>query len=214
MAGAIIGDTDVLWQQSFGFQNIDSTVATRTDTPFHFDGVTQLVTATMVLQCMERGRAPLDARIGNFTPSSADAAATIGQVLTHTSGTPGNLTFTYNTTTRLDNLKYVVETCTGLTFRQAFRNTLEQMGMMDSVPGPDAALPELNNADVAAPSTASRYTNVLNRLATPYAVSTAGVATQSAYGAKTLGAATGLVSTIFDFAKFDLALKQDRKSVV
>src|SRR5205823_11048612 len=66
-------------------------------------------------------------------------------------------------TTRLDNLKYVVETCTGLTFRQAFRNTLEQMGMMDSVPGPDAALPELSNADVATPSTASRYRNVLNR---------------------------------------------------
>src|SRR5207237_4381388 len=104
MAGAIIGDTDVLWQQSFGFQNIDSTVVTRTDTPFHFDGVTQLVTATMVLQCMERGRAPLDTRIGSFAPSSPDATATISQVLTHTSGTTGNLTClrddpdsTYNT---------------------------------------------------------------------------------------------------------------------
>ena len=28
------------------------------------------------------------------------------------------------------------------------------------------------------------------------------------YGAKTLGAGNGLISTVFDFAKFDLALKQ------
>jgi len=207
MAGAIIGDRDLLWQQSFGLRDTDTSDPTRTDTPFHFDGLTQLVTATMVLQCVEQGRVTLDSRIGSFTPSSPDANATVGQVLSHTSGAPGNLTFDYNTT-RLESLKFVVETCSGMTFRQAFRNTLERLGMMDSVPGPDAALPELSNADVAAPATADRYRQVLRRLATPYSVDALGIATASEYGVKTLGAASGLVSTVFDFAKFDLALKQ------
>jgi len=40
-------------------------------------------------------------------------------------------------------------------------------------------------------------------------VSAQNVSTVTSYGVKTLGAANGLVSTIFDFAKFDLALKQD-----
>ena len=208
LAGAIVGaDSDLLWQQSFGLRDIASNDATRTDTPFHFDGLTQLVTATLVLQCVDAGRLKLDTPIGVYAPSSPDAGATVRQVLTHTSGTPGSLTFSYSTT-RLDALKFVVETCKGTTFRQAFRSVLEQLGMTDSVPGPDAALPELANADLATPAQAARYTSVLHRLATPYAVSATGVPTVTSYGVKTLGAASGLVSTVFDFTKFDLALRQ------
>jgi len=207
MAGAIIDSQGILWEQAFGLQDVGAAIATRTDTPFHFDGLTDLVTATMVLQCVDEGRATLDARIGNYTPSSPDANATIGQILTHTSGTPGSLAFNYNPA-RLESLKFVVGTCTRTTYRQAFRSTLERLGMMDSVPGPDAAQPDLPNADVALPPAALRYARVLSRLATPYAVNAAGIATASQYGVKTLGAASGLVSTVFDFAKFDLALKQ------
>jgi CubicO group peptidase (beta-lactamase class C family) len=207
LAGAIVGDTDLLWQQSFGQQDIGASVATRTDTPFHFDGLTQLVTATMVLQCLDQGRLTLDTLIVNYTPSSPNASATVGQVLSHTSGPPGNLTFNYDTA-RLDSLRFVIETCMGTKFRQAFANTLERLGMSDSVPGPDAALLELTATNVVTPAQAARYNGVLGRLATPYAVSAQGVATPSEYGVKTLGAANGLISTVFDFAKFDLALKQ------
>jgi CubicO group peptidase (beta-lactamase class C family) len=207
LAGAIVGDTDLLWQQAFGYQDLGASVLTRTDTVFQFDGLSQLITATMVMQCVEQGKTTLDAPIGAYTPSSLDANATVGQILSHTSGTPGNLTFFYNTK-RLDALMFVVETCTGLTFRQAFSRTLEQLGMMESLPGPDAALPELKNSDVAPPATAARYRSVLNRLATPYSVSGTGAATSSEYGVKTLEAASGLVSTVLDFAKYDLALKR------
>jgi CubicO group peptidase (beta-lactamase class C family) len=207
MAGAIIGDTNLLWTQAFGQLDIGANVPTRTDTAFHFDGATQLITATMVLQCVEQGTTTFNAPIGSYSPSSPDARATVGQILTHTSGTPGNLSFSYNTA-RLDALMYVVQTCKAMTFRQAFRKTIEGLGMMDSVPGPDAPLPELSNSDVVQQSTASRYWDVLHRLAAPYAVDAQGIATSSEYAVKTLHAASGLVSTIFDFAKFDLALKQ------
>jgi len=207
MAGAIVGDTDMMWQQAFGQLDIAANVVTRTDTAFHFDGVTQLFTAALVLQCVDQGRLQLSTPIGAFAPSSPDASATVGQILTHTSGTPGNQTFSYNTT-RLDALKFVVETCSGQTFRQAFRGQLDRLGMTDSVPGPDAPLSELSNADVVPPSTAERYQQVLYRLAVAYAVNATGVPTPTQYDVKTLGAASGLVSTVYDFAKFDLALKQ------
>src|ERR1051326_3847634 len=132
----------------------------------------------MVLQCADQHRVNLDTPIGVFTPSSADANATVAQVLTHTSGTPGNLAFNYNTS-RLTSLKFVVETCTGLTFRQAFRATLERLGMMQSVPGPDAASTDLSNADIASPETAQRYRDLLGRLAAPYAINAQLVPTRS-----------------------------------
>ena len=207
LAAALVGDSDVLWDQPFGQQDLGTSTATRTDTPFHFDGLTQLVTASMVLQCVDQHRVNLDNPIGLYTPSSPDASSTVAQVLTHTSGAPGNLTFSYNTT-RLDTLRFVVETCSATTFRQAFRATLERLGMMDSVPGPDAASPTLTTLDLAPPATAARYLNVLGRLATPYSVNAQLVATQSRYNVQTLGAANGLISTVLDFAKFDLAIRQ------
>src|SRR2546430_1405212 len=97
MAGAIVGDTsDLLWQQAFGYRDIGAIDPVRTDTPFQFNGLTQLVTATMALQCVDQGRLSLDAHIGSFAPSSEDAASTVRQVLTHTTGPAGNLSFTYD----------------------------------------------------------------------------------------------------------------------
>ena len=208
MAGAIVGDSsDLLWQQSFGLRDIAASDATKIDTPFHFDGLTQLITATLVQQCVDSGRLTLETPIGTFAPSSPDAAATVGQILTHTSGAPGSLTFNYSTT-RLDALKFVIETCKGTTFRQAFSAMLQQLGMTNSVPGPDAAMPELVNADVATSAQLARYQQVFARMAVPYGINPQNAATRTDYGVKTLGAASGLISTVFDFAKFDLALRQ------
>jgi CubicO group peptidase (beta-lactamase class C family) len=207
LAAVLVGDSDVLWEQSFGSQDLGASMAMRSDTPFQFNGLTQLVTASMVLQCKDQNRVNLDAPIGLYTPSSADAASTVAQILTHTSGAPGSLTFSYNIA-RLDALKFVVETCSAMPFRQAFRGTLERLGMMDSVPGPDAASSSLSPADLASPSTAARYMSVLGRLATPYSIDAQLVPTRSQYHVQTLGAGNGLISTALDFAKFDLAIRQ------
>src|SRR5262249_37161508 len=51
------------------------------------------------------------------------------------------------------------------------------------------------------------YADVLQRLATPYRVDASGRATPSSYVASTLTPASGLISTVRDLAKFDLALK-------
>ena len=204
LAAAVVGDSNVLWAQPFGQENVESRSPTRTDTLFHFDGLTQLVTASLVLQCADQRRVSLDAPIGAFTPSSVDATATVAQILTHTSGTP--LSFNYNPN-RLRSLKFVVESCTGMTFRQAFRATIERLGMMQSVPGPDAASTDLTNADLATPETARRYRDLLGRLATPYAVGAQLVPSRSQYNVTTLDAASGLISSTLDFANFDLAVR-------
>ena len=206
MAGAITDSQGLIWQQAFGYQDLATAVPTRTDTPFHFDGLTQVVTATAVLQCVERGRAALETPVGTYTPSFVEPNATIAQILSHTSGTPGSLSFSYNVA-RLDALRYVIQTCDATTFRWAFRDQLQFDLMMDSMPGPDAASPSLPAFERASDAEAARYQGILHRLATPYSVNGTS-ATPSAYPSVTLGAGSGLVSTVLDFAKFDIALKQ------
>jgi CubicO group peptidase (beta-lactamase class C family) len=206
LSATIVGENDTIWEHAFGQQNVERSIATRLDTPFHLDGLTQVVTASMVLRCVEEGRLSLDDRIGQFDSGSPDANATIRQVLTHSSGTSDSLVFTY-APERLEPLASAVSACTGDSYRETLANLLDRLAMTDSVPGPDAihvVPPAEGFPDLSA---IERYTGVLGRLATPYAVSRGRSATPTQYAATTLTPASGLISTVRDFARFDLALK-------
>ena len=165
MAAAIIDDQTMAWQQAFGLQDVQTATSTRTDTPFHFDGLMQLVTATLVLQCVDAGTITLDDSIRAFSPKGPYAGFTIRQILTHTSGSSDSPSFNYDLA-RLDALRYVVQTCKATTFRWAVAAQLERLAMMDSVPGPDAASDALPTLERATPVQAARYRNVLARLTT------------------------------------------------
>jgi CubicO group peptidase (beta-lactamase class C family) len=202
MAAAIMDSDGLAWEQSFGYQDLSIALRTRTDTPFHLDGLTQIVTATLVLRCVEEGRLTLDTRVGTFSPASPDASATIGQILTHTFGNPNDLTFAYRPE-RLDVLAPAVSACRGATFRGAVAGLLDQLVMFDSVPGPDVV------TDPALPvDRSTRFTNILSRLAVPYSVDAQGRASASRYEATTLTPSSGLISTVLNFAQFDQALRQ------
>jgi CubicO group peptidase (beta-lactamase class C family) len=207
LAASIIGPDDVVWEQAFGRQDTDRSLATRADTPFHLDGLTQLFTATMVLRCVEEGRLSLDDRIGQFKAGSPDANATIGQVLSHTSGAADALVFAYRPE-RLDPLARAVRVCTDDSFRETLANLLERLAMVDSVPGPDIVHPELLTEGIPSPSAVARYLKVLERLATPYAVDQSGRASPSQYSETTITPSSGLISTVRDIAQFDLAIKK------
>ena len=200
---AVVGTNDILWEGAFGEQDLQRAVATRTDTPFHLDGVTQVFTASLVLRCVEEGRLSLDDKIGQFTSGSPDASASIHDVLTHTTASAGGLQFAYRPE-RLEPLSFAVTACTGESFRETLGKLLDRLGMSDSVPGPDV-IHMVPTAEYVPP--VERYRNVLARLATPYASDSQGRPGASQYPATTLTPAAGLISTVRDFAKFDLALR-------
>jgi CubicO group peptidase (beta-lactamase class C family) len=202
-AAVISGTNDIAWERAFGYQDVDRLVQAASHTPFHFDGLTQTVTAALVLRYAEEGRLTLDDLVGRFAPDSPDAGATIRQVLTHTA-TDG-VTFSYRPQ-RFDALTKVIEVCAGYPLRGAYSKLLDQLAMSDSVPGADvvqlAASPDgIVQSDIA------RYPSVLARLAIPYAVDQRGRPSQSQYPARTLRGNTGLISTVRDYAQFDLALR-------
>jgi CubicO group peptidase (beta-lactamase class C family) len=207
LAAAIVGDNDILPNSARGLgqADLDRSIPARTDTPFHVDGLTQVFTAALVLRCVDDGFLTLDDRIGQYKADSADPNATIRQLLTHTTGPPGNLTFSYRPE-RLELLGAAVQSCRGGSFRKALADLLNQQGMLASVPGPDV-IHLTPPADGIPESLLSGYPNVLAQLAVPYAVDRRGHASASQYPTTTLTAAGGLISTVNDLARFDLALR-------
>ncbi len=209
LAAVIVDTNGIIWERAYGRQDIGRSIATRTDTPFPANGLTQIVTAAMALRCAEERQLELDATIGSFGVDTVEPDATIRQLLTHTTGVPENLSYAYRPE-RLGPLWPILRTCTVDSYRESFANLLARFGMFDSVPGPNiiAVVPPAEG--VPEPGDVERYTAVLQRQAMPYMVDDHRRAIPSAYPetAASLTPSTGLVTTVLDLAKFDLALKQ------
>jgi CubicO group peptidase (beta-lactamase class C family) len=199
---AVVGPYGVLWEQAFGRPDIDRPIPTTVNTPFHIDGITQTITATLLLRCVEEGRLSLDDRVGQFKSDSPSPDATIRQLLTHTSS--GG--FEYRPE-RLDPLTPVVRACAVDSYRKSLAKLFDLLTMRDSVPGADAihlVPPAEGIPDAAAKA---RYERVLDGLATPYRIDSQGRATASQYPSSALRPGLGIVSTARDLAEFDLGLK-------
>ena len=204
MAAVIVGLNDFAYERTFGQQDLERSVATRMDTPFHVDGLTQTMTAVLVLRCAEEGRISLDDQIVRFAPGNPDEGATVRQILTHTASSGA---FSYQPQ-RYDVLKTVVDKCNPAgSFRVAVNsNILERFQMNDSVPGPDAVgvPPSPTGIGQAA---IDRFRGNLERLAVPYAVDSQKRVTKSQYPTTGLRGGAGLIASARDYARFDLALK-------
>jgi CubicO group peptidase (beta-lactamase class C family) len=207
LAAAIVSSNAVNWEGAFGQQDVERNIATRSFTPFQLDGTTQTVVASVALRCAQDGWLSLDDPVSKFAPSSPDAGATIRQLLTHTTAGPNGLAFSYRPE-RLAPVAAAVAGCADSTFRWGMYHFIfESMAMVDSVPGSDVV--QLTPPAERFPaSVLQHYADVLRQLATPYAVDARGRATPSSYVASTLTPASGLVSTVRDLEKFDLALKR------
>jgi CubicO group peptidase (beta-lactamase class C family) len=209
LAAAIVDTNGIVWERAYGRQDIAGSIATRTDTPFNADGLTQTITAAMALRCAEERRLGLDDTVGSLGVATAEPDASVRQLLTHTSGAPDNLTFLLRPE-RLAPLWPIVRVCAVDSYRETFATLLHRLAMFDSVPGPDMLTIAPPAEGIPDPIDVERYAAVLQRRAIPYFVDDEGRASQSSYPDATarLAPATGLVTTVRDLAKFDLALKQ------
>jgi CubicO group peptidase (beta-lactamase class C family) len=104
----------------------------------------------------------------------------------------------------------IVRACAVDSYRETFANLLSRLAMVDSVPGPNIINVRPPAEGVPDPDDVVRYSAVLARRALPYRVNDRGRASSSEYpsGASTLTAWSGLVTTVRDLAKFDIALRE------
>lgn len=96
-AAVAVGCGDGLVEAATGVINLDTGVATTTDTVFQIGSVTKVWTSALVMQLVDEGSVDLDAPVRRYLPEFAvvDATATetvtVRQLLSHTGGFAGDL---------------------------------------------------------------------------------------------------------------------------
>jgi CubicO group peptidase (beta-lactamase class C family) len=204
MSAAVVQDGEVVWERGFGFQNVAARVRATPDTPYEVGDMSQMFAAVLLLQCVEQRLVDLDAPIRNYGVALPELTATTRQVLNHTSAdTPGEA-FTYSPE-RYGQLTTSVEKCVPQPYRKSVAHRiLDRLAMRDSVPGTDIQTFE---ADVESglfdESDLDRYRRTLEKVALPYKVDSRNRAERTDAPPAALSAATGLVSTVRDLARFD-----------
>jgi CubicO group peptidase (beta-lactamase class C family) len=202
---AIIRNGQLVWDSGFGYQDVEALERATGDTPYPLLDLTQTLSATVLLQkCMEQRYLDLSDRVRRWNSGFNEDNTTVAQLLSH-AGATGN--FQYNSA-RYAALTEVIDQCSSAKYpRLLTEEILNRLGMSNSVPSHDLAdgtpiRREFTNDERA------RYVGILQRVAVPYKV-TAGRATRSDYARPSLSAATGIVSTVRDLARFDSALDDD-----
>jgi len=211
LSAAIVQNGVVVRRYNIGYADVDKKVPTRSDTPYPIGGITQAMTGVLHGVCIDRFTTSvfdIDRDIRLLVPTFPVPQTSVRQVLSHS--TDGR--FKYDP--RLFALLTpVIESpqCLNKQFRQAMAaEVLERMVMTRSVPGMDINRPEGEPARALFDgASVGRYRAVLNELAVPYKIDIRGRASRSEYPSYGLDAATGMVSTVDDLAKFEIQLDSD-----
>jgi CubicO group peptidase (beta-lactamase class C family) len=207
LSGTVLRHGTVVWEAGLGVQDIQRNIGATPETPYFLGDLTQVFTATLVLQCIEQGRATFDDLVVIPSAEGFQAeTATVRRLLIHDGATPGVPPYAYSPS-RFAALSGVVERCTGTTYRQAVvTSLLDRLGMARTLPGLDAATVAPTPFDD--PVRLASYSGLSLETATPYAVDAQGRATPSTFPPDGLNGAVGMVSTVRDLARFDVALDQ------
>jgi CubicO group peptidase (beta-lactamase class C family) len=128
-------------------------------------------------------------------------------VLSHALPGGSGDTFKYDAE-RFSKLTFAIEWCAPQSYRKSVSHRLlERLAMKDSVPGRDLTSPSVVPEDLWDPAILERYQRVLERLAVPYRLERRDRPVRAEpVPVETINAATGLVSTVRDLARFDAAL--------
>jgi CubicO group peptidase (beta-lactamase class C family) len=154
------------------------------------------------LQCVERGHLALEEPLARVVPDFPEPSSTLRDVLSHTA-VPDRV-FAFDPT-RYDLVAGAIKACSGGTLRGTLtREILDRLAMTDSVPGHDFASWSASTLAQFDRDVVERYERVMSRLATPYRRD--GRTRARFEPTSGLTAATGLVSTAHDLARFQAAL--------
>jgi len=205
LSAVIVQDGHVVSAIGLGYRDVEAAHPAMPDTPYPLADLTQPLSATLLMRCVERGELVLNLPIGNWVPRDEDPGATLRQLLTHARPTSAS-GFRYEPA-RYGVLATPAQACGELPFRKLLaQEILDNSAMSDAVPGFDIASTPAELRNLFDDTVLARYAAVLQRMATPYKVDKRGRASRSDMPPAAVDAAHGLVASALDLAKFDADL--------
>jgi CubicO group peptidase (beta-lactamase class C family) len=209
MSAAVVQDGELLWARGFGYADQERQIPATADTPYHLASVTKPVAATIMMQLVEEGALELEDPVTDYG-IYLDSLGTIKveHLLTHTSeGLPG-LSHDYNGG-RYALLDRVMAGATGKPFGQLLNERiLGPLEMDHTAPNPTWGL-DGYWASLGLGRDTARFPAVYLELAAPYQLNPAYENVPGAYSLH-FSPAAGLLSSVTDLAKFNIALDGDQ----
>jgi len=205
-SAAVVKKQHILWARGFGCADIASGTPATPHTPYHLASLTKPISATILLQLVEEGIVDLESPISQYgiqLPSRGEIC--VKHLLSHTSqGIPGSR-YKYHGD-RFGLIDRVMTSATGSTLRDlVIERIIEPLGMVDTLPSPVGdEIDAYENGDGS-----PRFQDAWNRLATPYWL-VKGYGNVIGEYATYFGAAAGLISSVLDYAAFDIAIDQHK----
>jgi CubicO group peptidase (beta-lactamase class C family) len=217
MSAAMLKDQQVIWSRGFGYADLEQKIKATENTPYVIASLTKPIAATLFFQLLEQGKVGLDDPLKKYYPKDFETERVhVRHILTHTAifgpgEKPGDK-YAYSGSW-FGYLGFVIAAGSGQTFRdQLVSQILEPLQMNNSLPGLDVLSVSPSPVDGYAIGTRERYEQVLHSVAKPYTLYGENENIRSPYPSKNIGSAAGLVSTVMDLAKFDVAI--DRNQLV
>jgi CubicO group peptidase (beta-lactamase class C family) len=200
MSALVLQGGHEVWSSGFGRADIDSSARPTPDTPYLIGGLSQTFGATLLLKkCFDESFATLSDPVAEWVPGFSESTTTIVQLLAHVANTGA---FRYDLT-RFAALTAVVETCSDTTYAPLlWSEILAPMGMAFSSPGTALVNPTASDLAQFEPEELAHFAEVVSRLARPYHVDRGRHVRTELSGVR-VNAATGIVSSVRDLARFD-----------
>jgi CubicO group peptidase (beta-lactamase class C family) len=186
-----------------GKQDVEGAVAASPDTPYFVGALSQVFGATLLLEkCYDQDTLELRDQVTRWVPSYSDSSATVGQILTHQSGSGA---YAYDPG-RFSSLTAVIEECADLPYRHILAGEIfDRIAMTRSVPGRDLEN-AANPGGVSFPGAqVARYNEIVGQMARHYRLDR-GQAVRASVPALPADAANGAITTALDLAAFDRVL--------
>jgi CubicO group peptidase (beta-lactamase class C family) len=202
---ALISENGVtVWEGYFGRQSLESTIPPTPDTSYLIGGLSQTFGATLLLkECFDEHYAELSDRVTRWQPTYPEPATTLYDLLTHLAPTG---VFRYDPA-RFAGLTAVIEECSSMRYRVLLADAIfNRFGMTNSVPGHALIAPTEDDGERFSAPALQRYADVVRNMAVPYRIDSRGRATRSEVRPAPADAASGIVTTARDLARFDSAL--------
>lgn len=189
MAAGLLRGRELVWFKGFGCADLAEETPVTHDTPFHLASLTKTFASTLLMQLVERGQLDLDRPAEDFgIELESHSAISVRHLMSHTSGGKPGERYRYDGS-RFAQLDRVLERMTGRGFKANLDEIIVRPLGLKNSGGMDDALE--------------------TRLASPYKLNDAGDLVRGAYPTY-FGCSAGLVASVSDYARYIVALRENR----
>jgi CubicO group peptidase (beta-lactamase class C family) len=205
MSALILQDGAIVWERGFGRADIERPVEPTSFTGYQIGGLSQMMGAALLFKkCVDQRGATLNDPVNIWSPFFAEPGTTLAHLLAHVAATGG---YKYDLA-RFSALTPVIESCSVMPYQQLLaEEVFSWLSLEDSVPGTALSAPTLADLQQFGMNNLARYSTLLGRAARGYRVDTRGRATRTDVPLSRVNAATGVVTTARDLARFDAAFR-------